>query len=129
MNHQNKAVCWRLRCNERVEILKAKDNFPNSDDPPSQQLELQEEEVSWERNSVMLHLQNAVQYGDVDRFVHVLEQLSSESKLPLVSMIDQVTPVGDSLLHELGCLLWKRKYCRIDKPSLSPDSDQHKHLW
>ncbi|KAF7837030.1 protein ACCELERATED CELL DEATH 6-like [Senna tora] len=90
------AASWRQRCYSRMDTLKSK-QFPN---PASQSLALQEQPFG-EKNSVIFELQKVIKHSDdVDRFVDALEQLSSERKLALSAMFDQVTRVGDSLLHE-----------------------------
>lgn len=82
---------------QRMETLKAK--VFSGQDPQSQRRLLQEE-LFGEKNSEIFELRKSVRYGNVDKFVDVLEQLSSKKKLALSVMFEQVTPAGDSLLHE-----------------------------
>ncbi|KAF7822999.1 protein ACCELERATED CELL DEATH 6-like [Senna tora] len=78
---------WRQRCKERMERLKNK-----------QQLAARDNGVIG-KEMVIFDLHEAVQIGDVDLFVGVLEKITSEMELCVSAIFDLVTHAGDSLLH------------------------------
>ncbi|CAL0333867.1 unnamed protein product [Lupinus luteus] len=80
---------WKERCKERIEKLK---EF-YVEDAPSQFGLVKDKEI------MNIELYEAVENGDVDRFVEILEQVSTRKGQSLSTIFDQVTPSGDSLLH------------------------------
>ncbi|KAI9083299.1 hypothetical protein K1719_034831 [Acacia pycnantha] len=98
---ENEIRSWRERCNCKIESLKARDQSSYSTDQDHQ------------RSSVLIFelLQEALhQNGNVDQFIDVLENnISSSSSsssspsslsLGLSEIFDEVSPSGDSLLHD-----------------------------
>ena len=90
------AANWRQKYDERMERLKTR-QFPIQDSA-SQQGMLQQE-LSGEEEIMNFELYKAVENGNVDRFVDMLEQVSAENKLSLSAIFDQVIPPGDPMLH------------------------------
>ncbi|KAK7257445.1 hypothetical protein RIF29_31434 [Crotalaria pallida] len=88
---------WKQRCNERMEKLKIA-RFPTQD-ASSQQEEQEQEKLREEKHIMNFELYEAVENGNEDRFVDVLEQVFADTELTLFAIFDQVTPSGDSLLH------------------------------
>lgn len=79
---------WKQRRNERMEKLK---QFSGQD---------ASSELVQEKKIMIFELYEAVDInGVVDTFVDVLEKISTNKRLPLSVIFDQVTHTGDSLLH------------------------------
>ncbi|XP_028759727.1 protein ACCELERATED CELL DEATH 6-like [Neltuma alba] len=87
---------WSERSNHQFQILKAHQFFlTHCKNPPPQPKFL------WEKNTQLLfELKGAVQNGNIQRFVDILEQVCLEKKVLLSTIFDQAMPAGDSLLHE-----------------------------
>ncbi|KAG5119004.1 hypothetical protein JHK82_033424 [Glycine max] len=65
----------------------------------SQPRPLLHKELVGEKKVMNSEFNEAVEKGDMDNFVNVLEQVCRERNLPLSAVFDQVTWTGDSLLH------------------------------
>ncbi|KAF7822996.1 protein ACCELERATED CELL DEATH 6 [Senna tora] len=86
---------WRQRCNERLEILRTRE-LGRQDEPTV----LLHRRLILEERIMGMEVYEAVQNGDVDSFVTVLEKLCEERKyLGLCGIFDEVTEAGDSMLH------------------------------
>ncbi|XP_054804564.1 protein ACCELERATED CELL DEATH 6-like isoform X2 [Prosopis cineraria] len=92
----HEAANWRQRCNHKFQILKAQQfSIAHSKTPPSQP------KFFWEKNTQLLfELKKAVQVGNIDVFVEILELACREKNLLLSAIFYQDTLAGDSLLHE-----------------------------
>ncbi|KAL4328013.1 hypothetical protein HN51_035267 [Arachis hypogaea] len=97
----NEETNWRLNCNQKLTKLMEHRHFSATEDNPSnchhppagQQLHLSAETF------VSLELYEAVRNGNPNSFVQILEKVSTEKKLPLPAILDEVTRAGSSLLH------------------------------
>ncbi|KAI4354311.1 hypothetical protein L6164_003184 [Bauhinia variegata] len=87
---------WKELCNERIERLKSVE-FPSVIQPSQPPLVLEEFSISYKFLAPELY--KAAKNGDIFHFLEILELVSSDKKLSLSSIFNQVTPGGDSLLH------------------------------
>jgi len=87
---------WKERCNKRMEELK---NTQFSSQDAASQQELLHKELVGEKIVLIPELYKAVEEGNVNKFLDVLEQECKQRKLNLSVIFEQVTETGDSLLH------------------------------
>ncbi|XP_028803168.1 protein ACCELERATED CELL DEATH 6-like [Neltuma alba] len=94
---ENELENWRERCNRRIEGLKAREVSNSTED---------HQRCSENSTGVLiLESQEAIQNnGNVDQFVDMLENIisssSPSSSVHLSAIFNQVSPSGDSLLHD-----------------------------
>ncbi|KAG4967707.1 hypothetical protein JHK87_033358 [Glycine soja] len=87
---------WKERCNKRMEEL---NNTQFSSQDAASQQELLHKELVGEKIVLIPELYKAVEEGNVNKFLDVLEQECKQRKLNLSVIFEQVTETGDSLLH------------------------------
>ncbi|RZB75343.1 Protein ACCELERATED CELL DEATH 6 [Glycine soja] len=102
MNHSQNSINLddaKQRCSERMKKLKNTQFSSQQGAAASQPRPLLHKELVGEKKVMNSEFNEAVEKGDMDNFVNVLEQVCRERNLPLSAVFDQVTWTGDSLLH------------------------------
>ncbi|MED6218506.1 hypothetical protein PIB30_027161 [Stylosanthes scabra] len=93
---------WRF-CDEKLRKLMAPSHYSSTstdeDNPSSQHHRPGQQPLLCAETFVSFDLYEAVRNGNANSFVDILEKISSENKLPLPAIFDQVTRAGSSLLH------------------------------